>query len=338
MQLGVGIVGAGLIGKKRAAAVAEIFGKVVAIADTELGKAEALAKPYGAFACGDWRDLIGRSGVEVVIVAIPNDRLAACACDAMKAGKHVLIEKPGARNVTELQRVKEIATQTGRVARLGFNHRFHPAIWQLRTMIDHGEIGDILGFRARYGHGGRIGYEKEWRARPEVSGGGELIDQGIHLLDLCRWMGGEFDLEFGRIATLFWDMPVEDNAFVFLRGRVGRRYAWLHTSCTEWKNLFSFEVFGATGKLEVLGLGGNYGNEEIQITRVDREKGVPKIEIESFAGPDHSWLQELKAFRGEVAGRRSDIATIDDGIRVLQIVEQVYRASPSQTTFTKCRA
>ncbi|MBI1859341.1 MAG: Gfo/Idh/MocA family oxidoreductase [Deltaproteobacteria bacterium] len=328
MQFGIGLVGAGVIGKKRSDALPDVSATLVAVADKNLANAKAIAEKTDAEVTTDWREVVKRNDVQLVIVATSNDALCEVACGALEAGKHVLVEKPGARSVAELKKIAATAERANKLARIGFNHRFHPAIWAAKSMATNGEVGDILYFRARYGHGGRIGYEKEWRANPDLSGGGELIDQGVHLVDLCRWMGGEFDLEFGRADTMFWKMPVDDNAFLFLKGREHHRYAWLHASCTEWKNTFNFEIYGTTGKIEVVGLGGSYGEEMIQVARIDRERGFPKIETESFAGEDVSWRQELKAFRGEIAGRQSSIATLEDGIRVLELVEETYRQSP----------
>ena len=121
--------------------------------------------------------------------------------------------------------------------------------------------------RARYGHGGRVGYEKEWRARPEMSGGGELIDQGVHLIDLARWfVGAEFAQVEGKAVTLFWDMPVDDNAFMTLTTASGQ-VAHLHVSCTEWKNMFSFEIYARHAKLQIDGIGGSYGVERLLALR-----------------------------------------------------------------------
>src|SRR5262249_8046796 len=138
---------------------------------------------------------------------------------------------------------------------VGFNHRFHPAIKQAKKLLDENAIGPLMYIRARYGHGGRVGYDREWRASKAGWGGGGMLGSGVHLIDLCRWMGGEFKLDTGRIFTFFWDMPVEDNGFLILKSESGDKAALLHASCTEWKNVFEFELFGKTGKLQVLGLG-----------------------------------------------------------------------------------
>src|SRR5262249_40665169 len=157
--------------------------------------------------------------------------------------------------------------------------------------------------RGRYGHGGRPGYEREWRMDPRRSGGGQLIDQGIHLIDLSRLFLGDFTICRGLRRTYFWDAPVEDNAFLLLETG-DCRVAFLHTSCTEWKNLFSFEIFGRTGKLEITGLGGSYGTEHLRYYRMLPEMGPPETTIWEYPGEDSSWGVEFAAFVDDiVAGR-----------------------------------
>jgi predicted dehydrogenase len=181
--------------------------------------------------------------------------------------------------------------------------------------------------RARYGHGGRLGYEKEWRADPKVSGGGELLDQGVHLIDLCRWLGGEWDLTWGKAKTFYWPMPVEDNGFLFLETRDRSRTALLQASCTEWKNLFDFEIFGKTGKLQICGLGRSYGTEELRYYRMKPEMGPPELQTWAFPGDDTSWKAEFEAFVKEMTGQKTDIAMAADALRTVELVTQVYERS-----------
>ena len=129
--------------------------------------------------------------------------------------------------------------------------------------------------RARYGHGGRVGYDREWRADRAVSGGGEMLDQGVHLVDLARWFAGDFVEVAGHVGTFFWNMSVEDNGFALLKTATGQ-VAWLHASCTEWKNLFCFEVFCRTGKLQIDGLGRSYGVERLTAYRMLPQMGPPE--------------------------------------------------------------
>src|SRR5205814_8242217 len=203
------------------------------------------------------------------------------------------------------------AERNGVCVQVGFSHRYHPALQQARRLRDSGTLGALMYIRARYGHGGRPGYDKEWRARPELAGGGELLDQGVHLIDLSRWFLGEFvDVE-GHIDTFFWNMPVEDNGFLCLKTACGQ-VAWLHASCTEWKNLFCFEVFGRDGKLQIDGLGGSYGVERLSHYRMLPQMGPPETTIWEYPGEDRSWHAEFAQFTSAVKGGIPGWRALDD--------------------------
>jgi hypothetical protein len=135
----------------------------------------------------------------------------------------------------------------------------------------------------RYGHGGRPGYEREWRADPGIAGSGQMLDQRVHLIDLARWFAGDFTTITGHVGSFFWDMPVEDNGFAMLR-TAEAQVAWLHASCTEWRNLFSFEIFGRNGKSQIDGLGGSYGIERLTYGRMVPEMGPPDTTIWNSLG------------------------------------------------------
>ncbi|MGA9654011.1 MAG: Gfo/Idh/MocA family oxidoreductase, partial [Polyangia bacterium] len=247
---------------------------------------------------------------------------------AVEAGKHVLVEKPAARRASELAAVIEAARSRGVLVRVGFNHRYHPALRKAHEMFVAGAVGPLMYLRARYGHGGRVGYQKEWRARPEVSGGGELIDQGMHLIDLARWFAGEFVQVDGLAGNWFWDMPVEDNAFLLLR-TAEKKVAFMHCSCSEWKNLFSFEAFGRDGKLEVQGLGGSYGVERLTHYRMLPEMGPPETTSWDYPRADDSWAAELADFYQDVALGRSPAPGLSDAAAALRVVERIYEVSRS---------
>ncbi|MBE0558435.1 MAG: Gfo/Idh/MocA family oxidoreductase, partial [Proteobacteria bacterium] len=207
---GVAIVGCGLVGRKRAQALGRA--RLVACADIAFERSRELAATVpGAYAASDWRELVGRTDVDIVVVSATNDVLAEVTKAAILEGKHVLVEKPAARSVGELDSVIEAERNAGVSVRVGFNHRYHPALQKAHELISNGEAGELMFIRGRYGHGGRLGYEKEWRADPLISGGGELLDQGIHLIDLSRWFLGDFPSVNGIAQTAYWDMPVEDN-------------------------------------------------------------------------------------------------------------------------------
>lgn len=325
--LGIGIVGCGLIGRKRAASLPP-EARLRACADTVAGRADELARSVsGAVAFADWRQVVEKAGVDLVIVATTNDRLAEIAGAALAAGKHVLIEKPAARNVGELERVIGAARAGGGLARVGFNHRYHPALLKAREIFLSGALGEMFFVRGRYGHGGRLGYEKEWRADPTRAGGGELLDQGVHLIDLARWFLGDFTEVDGFINTYFWKMPVEDNAFMLLK-TARRQAAFLQVSCTEWKNLFSLEIYGRNGKLHVEGLGGSYGLERLYYYRMRPEMGPPDISLWEYPLPDNSWRAELREFVEDIRLKRAPAAGLDDARAALQVVAKIYAGNP----------
>jgi predicted dehydrogenase len=222
--------------------------------------------------------------------------------------------------------VQAAAAQTGARVRVSYNHRYHPALLKARELVDTGAIGPLLFLRGRYGHGGRPGYDREWRANPELSGGGELIDQGVHLIDLAGWFLGEFAQVQGHAATYFWDMKVDDNAFLSLRTAAGQT-AWLHASCTEWKNLFSFEITGRNGKIAIDGLGGSYGLERCAFYRMLPEMGPPDTTVWEYPRGDESWTRELQAFVEDIRVGREPTPGLREGTRTLEIVEEVYRQS-----------
>lgn len=318
-----GLIGAGLIGRKRAEAVA-VSHTLVSVCDAMPERAAGLAASFGAQTAESPVDLLTRSDIDAVVVATTHDSLADLAIQALRAGKHVLVEKPAGRHPNDLQRLVAAEAQGGPVLRIGFNHRFHPAFQKLKQLAAHEDWGNLLYIRARYGHGGRVGYEREWRADRSKSGGGELMDQGVHLIDLCRWIGGEFALKWGTARTFFWNMEVEDNGFLLLESPDGKRSAFLHASCTEWKNLFDFEVFYRRAKAEVWGLGRSYGEEELRVYRMKPEMGPPDLETFRFPGDDLSWREELEAFVQEIEGRHTALATAQDAWRAVSLVHQVY--------------
>ncbi len=318
------IIGCGLIGKKRLAGL-PAGSKLALACDTNLARAEELVKLAGSGrAVADHRQAVADPQVNAVIVATVNAALAEVSAAAIRAGKPVLVEKPAGVSVRQIDELIALAKEHGVCVRAGFNHRYHPAFRKAREIFESGVMGDLMFIRARYGHGGRVGYDQEWRADPKLSGGGELIDQGVHLIDLASWFLGRFTKVNGHAATFFWNMPVDDNAFLELRTAKGKT-AWLHVSCTEWKNLFSFEIYGRNAKLHIEGLGGSYGVEKLYHYQMKPEMGPPDTKLYEFPGPDESWRNEMIEFEKDIQLKRKPGTGLKEVRAALRVVEKIYR-------------
>jgi predicted dehydrogenase len=270
--------------------------------------------------------MLTKTKCDIVMVATLHDSLAEISTAAVAAGRHVLVEKPAGRFTSELEQIDVAARNHGVFVRVGFNHRYHRAMLKARELVDAGALGELMFIRGRYGHGGRIGYDREWRADPRLSGGGELIDQGPHLIDLSRWFLGDFATVQGFAHTYYWDMPVDDNAFMMLR-TAGQKVAMLHASWTEWKNMFSFEIYGKVGKIEINGLGGSYGMERLVFYKMLPQMGPPETTTWEYPGADESWALEFSEFVEDVRLNRPPVPGLADAIAVHRVIAQIYKDS-----------
>ena len=317
------IIGCGLIGKKRVTGM-PTGAQLIVACDTNLPRAEELIKlaKIGR-AVADFDSAVADPKVEVVFISTLNSMLAPIALAAIKNGKHVLVEKPAAISVKELDELELAAKKSGVCVRVGYNHRYHPAGLKALELFRSGALGEMMFVRGRYGHGGRVGYDQEWRADTKISGGGELIDQGVHLIDLAGIFLGEFTHVEGHATTYFWKMPVDDNAFLNLRNAEGKT-AWLHASCSEWKNLFSLEIYGRDAKLHWEGLGGSYGLEKLTYYKMLPQMGPPETTVWEFPRGDESWKIEMAEFFEDIRLKRSPVPGLKEAKAALAIVEKIY--------------
>lgn len=323
--LRIALIGCGLVGQKRLNLLPP--GSVTVTCDLDIDRAKKLAaQSPGCVATDSVTQTVTSSNVDVVMIATVNASLAPLAIKAAENGKHVLIEKPGAISVKELETLEATAAKTGALVRVGYNHRYHPACLKALDIFRSGALGPMMFVRGRYGQGGRVGYDKEWRADPKLSGGGELIDQGVHLIDLAGIFLGEFTQVDGHAPTYFWNMPVDDNAFLSLRNAAGQT-AWLHASCTEWKNLFSLEIYGRDAKLHWEGLGGSYGVEKLTYYKMLPQMGPPETTVWEFPRGDESWRIEMAEFLEDIRQKRTPVPGLKEAKAALNVVEQIYAQS-----------
>jgi predicted dehydrogenase len=320
--LRVGLAGCGYVGRKREQALDG--DALVGAYDVDPAAAAAL----GASAFPSLEALLGEE-LDVLVVAVPHDRLADLAVAGLRAGANVLVEKPAGIGVADVDRIAEAADAAGRLVRVGFTHRFYPGLQRAAEIVRSGRFGDVLFLRARYGHGGRAGYEREWRMDPAVSGGGELVDQGMHLIDLVHWLMGPLPLHSALLRTSYWDAPVEDNAALILGAPAPADAPWamLHATWTEWKNLFSLEVYCRTGKLSVDGLARSYGPQVLRVYAMGPELGPPEAEEIAFPPQDVSWLQEWRSVRAAVQAGSTGLDDLDAARYAWTVIEDAYRRS-----------
>ncbi len=303
--------------------------RLCAVADVIGERASSVGEANGCAHSTDWKGVLSRPDVDAVIVSTSTRSLPQIAEAALHAGKHVLCEKPFGRNAREVVPAVETAERHHLCLKVGYNHRYHPALEKAHALFQQGAIGRLHFLRCTYGHGGRAGYDQEWRTQTEAAGGGQLLDQGVHALDLFRWFGGEFSAVKAYCSTAFWPItPLEDNIFALLRNAPGC-VASLHASWTNWKNTFVFEVSGEAGYLAVSGLGGHYGSERL-IWGTRRELGqTPQEQHFEFPGPDQSLAREWKDFADCIRHGRIPQSDGRDGWRTLLLAESIYKDAGS---------
>src|SRR6266404_579931 len=245
--------------------------------------------------------------------ALGGARLVVCADIAQDRADRLAATVPGCKAVTDWK----LAVNDPDVS-IVIISTLHDTLAEIAWgAVAAGKHGPLMFLRARYGHGGRLGYDREWRSDPAKSGGGELIDQGPHLIDLARWFLGDFAEVDGFATTYFWDMPVDDNGFLLLK-TAEKKVAFLHASCTEWKNTFSFEIYGRDGKIDINGLGGSYGTERLTYYKTLPEMGPPETTMWEYPMADNSWDTEFAEFLEDIRLKRPPSAGLRDAINEVQ--------------------
>ena len=325
----VGIIGLGKMGRIRAHEL-DKHPATVLIAGADPDQARHVAFP--SITCSlDYRYVI-ESEVDAVCVCTPNLYAPGIVIAALDSGKHVFCEKPPGRSVQDIEAIVAAERRNPDLKlKFGFNHRYHAGIQEARRIVDSGRLGRVLWLRGIYGKSGGIGFEESWRSSKEVSGGGILLDQGIHMIDLFRFFCGDFDEVKSMITTAYWNIDVEDNAFVLLRNRAGQ-VAMLHSSSTQWRHRFNLEIYMSKGYLSVNGILSStrsYGDETITVGRRELNNGFatgkPREEIIYFDS-DPSWELEIADFVSCIQ-RDAPVSsgTSKDALKAMQLVHAIYQ-------------
>ena len=326
--LKVGIVGLGKMGCIRARELDKLPDcQVVCGADPD---AEAYKDFPGVARQPDFEHVIG-SDVDAVVVATPNRFTPDVVVAALDAGKHVFCEKPPGRTLEDIRSIIAAEQRNpGLKLKFGFNHRYHAGIQEAKRIVSSGRLGRILWMRGIYGKSGGAGFEDSWRSNRDLCGGGILLDQGIHMLDLFRFFCGDFVETKSMVCTAFWDIDVEDNAMALLRDAEGR-VAMLHSSSNQWKHRFNLEIYMSDGYLSVNGILSStrsYGDETISVARRRFDEGFatgkPREEIIYF-DTDPSWELEIADFVDCVRdGGPVTSGTSEDALKAMELVFAIY--------------
>ncbi len=328
--LKVGIVGLGHMGRIRAREIARHPAmELIAGSDPNPDAAEAFP---GILYSSDYRDVLD-AGVDAVFVCTPNRFTPDVTIAALDAGKHVLCEKPPGRSISDIHDIIAAEKRNPQCKiKFGFNHRYHAGVQEAKRIIGTGRLGHVLWVRGVYGKSGGSGFEESWRNTKEVGGGGILLDQGIHMLDLFRFFCGDFVEVKSMVANAYWNVEVEDNAFALLRDSADR-IAMLHSSSTQWKHRFNLEIYLSEGYLSINGLltsSRSYGEETITVARRQFDEGFatgkPREEVIYF-DTDPSWELEVKDFANCI---QQDVpvssGTSLDALKAMQLVYAIYEA------------
>ncbi len=328
--MNIAIIGAGLMCNRRAPVIVESSDcelKIIASKNHE--DAQLMAKKYNCEAIQSWEEVILRKDIDAVIVSTPPYAHAEISIAAMKAGKHVLCEKPLTKEISESEEMVKIAKESGVILKCGFNHRHHPAISEGKKIIEKGGIGKPLFSRCIYGICGRPDYQNEWRADPNQAAGGQFIEQGSHAIDLFRWFLGDFKSVSCITSRLFFkEQPLDEGGMAIFELESGAN-ASLHTTLTQWKNTFQFEVFGDDGYIIVDGLGSSYGTEKLIFGKRDFT-GPFSDQITEFRRGDISWREEWIEFTNAIKEGRQPIGNGDDGLAVMRIALASYESQKTK--------
>ena len=275
--------------------------------------------------------IIADPSIDAVFVCTPNYRIVPLCKQALAAGKHVFSEKPPAFNAAEVEEVRAVEAESGKKLMYGFNHRHHGSIQKMKEIVESGEMGKILWMRGRYGKEVDDEYFKGWRADPKLAGGGIMLDQGIHMLDLFLHFAGEFDEIHSLVSNLFWETPgLEDNVFAIMRNKESGVCASLHSTMTQWRYLFSLEVFLEKGALVLNGLktsSGVYGDEDLAIKHNDKNRAQGQFESEEHViyHTDTSWVAEVDQFFDAVLNDAPiELGNSGDALRLMQAMDRIY--------------
>lgn len=320
-----GIIGFGKMGRIRAKALLE-DGRVEV---KKVYDAYPIDESGGILIATSEEEILQDEEIDIVFVCTPNFRIVPLVKAALESGKDVFSEKPPAFTAAEMQSVIEVEEKTGRKLMYGFNHRHHESIKKAKELVDSGDYGRILWMRGRYGKNVDAQFFDGWRANPDLAGGGIFLDQGIHMLDLFLHFAGDLDEVRAFVSNVFWKLDLEDNVFAIFRNNENGIVASLHSTMTQWRHLFSLEIFLERGHFVLNGLktsSGMYGDEELSVAKND-QAGAHSEEQKFSYEVDTSWASEIRHFVDCVeTDQQIRYGTSAEALKLMKVVDSVYDA------------
>ena len=281
--------------------------------------------------CDSFDELLD-SDIDGVIISTYVNTAAEYVLKALNKGKHVFCEKPPAMSSRELAPIDEFQKESNLVLKYGFNHRYHYSVMDAYDLISKGEMGRLIWMRGIYGKAGSLDFKENWRSYKKFSGGGILMDQGIHMLDLFRYFSGEeFECISSYVDTMYWDIESEDNAFVLLKSKSGI-ISSLHSTANQWRHKFLLEMTFENGYVNldgILSATGSYAPETLIVGRkesenISRSMGKPQESV-SFYENDDSWTLELREFLSSIRGESViKNGTLNDAYNIMSLLENIY--------------
>ncbi|NUR32993.1 MAG: Gfo/Idh/MocA family oxidoreductase [Gemmatimonadaceae bacterium] len=327
--LRVGVAGYGVVGRRRRQVVdANPLMKTVAVSDITF--ADAPLEDSAVYVESSWERLLDHE-LDVLIVSLPNHIAPDATIAGHEHGLHVFCEKPPGRSVADIRRVRAVEqAHPGQRLKYGFNHRYHDSVIETKRIIESGRYGRVINVRGVYGKSSIIPFSGGWRSERTVAGGGILLDQGIHMLDMIRYFCGDFDEVQSFVSNGYWKHDVEDNAYALMRSRHGV-VAMIHSTATQWRHTFRLEVTLEEALLELTGiLSGSKSYGEERLTVVPRKDGSAVGAHEETTTQyldDHSWKDEIEEFADVLlTGAPVLHGTSYDAERVMELVFRIYHA------------
>ncbi|MBD3379371.1 MAG: gfo/Idh/MocA family oxidoreductase [Candidatus Omnitrophica bacterium] len=330
-KLKVGIAGYGVVGERRRQFI-DTHPEFATAALCDRKFAGRGTMPDGVRFYSDYKRLL-EEDLDVLFVCLPNYLAAEVTVAALNKGLHVFCEKPPGRDVGDIRRVMEAEKDNpGLILKYGFNHRYHDSVREALKIIKSGELGEVINLRGVYGKSRIIPFSGGWRAERSKAGGGILLDQGIHMVDLmCLFCGAFRDIK-SYVSSSYWRHDVEDNAFALMRDAQGR-VAMLHSSATQWEHRFTLDIALTEGYLELQGIlsgSKSYGQEKLVIGKRSEGSNVGTLQERTINYlEDNSWRDEIDEFAGAVVkGESIEHGTSEEALRTMETVYRIYYADP----------